>query len=84
MIIAAIPYLVLVMSTAHVYSVNILYVPHPKMKIMPPLCLEWADKEAYMPRPDGGTVEIDWQLLSPVTLLQRTCAESCNINELSN
>ena len=40
----------------------------PKMKIMLPLCLEWPDKEVYMPRPDGGAVEIDWQLLSPVTM----------------
>ena len=55
------------MSTAHVYSVNILYMAHPKIKVMPPLCLVLPDKEAYMPRPDGGTVEIDWQLLSPVT-----------------
>ena len=69
MIIASIPYLVLVMSTVHVYSVNILYVPCPKMKIMLPLCLEWPGKEAYMPKPDGGAVKIDWQLLSPVTPL---------------
>ena len=67
MIIAGIPYLVLVMSTAHVYSANILYMDHPEMKIVPPLCLELPGKEAHMPWPDGGTVEIDWQLLSPVT-----------------
>ena len=42
---------------------------HPKMKIVPPLCLELPGTEAYMPRPEGGAVEIDWQLLSPVTPL---------------
>ena len=58
--------MVLVMSTAYVYSANILSWPCPKMKIVPPLCLELPGKEAYMPRPDGSAVEIDWQLLSPV------------------
>ena len=56
------------MSTVHVYSLNILCVDCPKMEIMPSLCLELPGKEAYMPRPEGGTVEIDWQLLSPVTM----------------
>ena len=37
------------------------------MKTVPPLCLELPGKEVHMPRPDGGAVEIDWQLLSPVT-----------------
>ena len=37
------------------------------MKIVNPLCLELPGKETYMSRPEGGAVEIDWQLLSPVT-----------------
>ena len=60
MIIAEMPYLVIVMCTAHVYSVNILYVPCPKMTNMPPLYLKLLGKEAYMPRPAGGIVEIDY------------------------
>ena len=31
------------------------------MKIKPPLCLELPGKEAYMTKPAGGAVEIDWQ-----------------------
>ena len=58
------------MSTSHVYSANILSRPHPKIKIVPPLCLVLPGKEAYMPSPEGGAVEIDWQLLSPVTTSQ--------------
>ena len=61
------------MSTAHVYSANILSGPCPKMKIVPPLYLELPGKEAYMPRPEGGAVEIHWQLLSPVTAPPDIC-----------
>ena len=74
MIIAGIPYLVLVMCSAHVCTVNFLYIEHPEMEIVPHLCLELPVKEAYLPRPEGGTVEIDWQLLSPVTAC-RYCQE---------
>ena len=48
----------------------LLYVDHPKMKILPHLCLELPVQEAYLPRPECAAMEIDWQLLSPVTLLQ--------------
>ena len=64
---AAIPHMVLVMCTAHVYSANILPGPCPKVEIVPHVCLELPGKEAYMPRSARGVVEIDWQLLSPVT-----------------
>ena len=67
MIKAVNPYVVLVISTAHVYSANILSGPCPKMKKIPHLCLDLIGKEAYLPRTAGGTVEIDWQLLSAVT-----------------
>ena len=44
-----------------------LYVGHSHETILPCLCLELPVKEAYLPRPEWGAVEIDWQLLSPVT-----------------
>ena len=69
MIIIEISYLVLVMCSVHVYSVNFLYMEHPEMEIVRHLCLELPVKEAYLPRPAGGAVEIDWQLLSPVTMV---------------
>ena len=37
------------------------------MKILPHLCLELPVQEAYLPRPECTAVEIDWQLLIPVT-----------------
>ena len=76
------PYLVLVMCTEHVYSVNFLCVDHPKMKIVPSLCLELPGKEACMPRPEGGTFEIDWQLLSPVTPVTTTVKIVLDISRL--
>ena len=66
MITAIIPYMVLVMCTAHVYSSNILSGTHPKMIKMSHLCLDLMGKEACMARPAGGAVELDWLLLSPV------------------
>ena len=39
----------------------------PQLIKMSYLCLHWMGKEACMARPAGGAVEIDWQLLSPVT-----------------
>ena len=57
----------LLISTEHVYSVNVLSLAHPKMKILPHLCLELPVQKVYLPRPECAAVEIDWQLLSPVT-----------------
>ena len=45
----------------------LLYVGHSEMKMVPHLCLKLPVKEAYLPRPECGAVEIDWQLFSPVT-----------------
>ena len=67
MIIAGIPYLVLVICSACVCTVNFLYVEHTEIEIVPLLCLELPVKEAYLSRPEGGEVEIGCQLLSPVT-----------------
>ena len=38
------------------------------MKILPYLCLELPVQEVYLPRPECAAVEIDWQLLSPVSM----------------
>ena len=50
-----------------VRSVNLLYVGHSEIKIVPYLCLMMPVKKAYLPGPEFGAVETDWQLLSPVT-----------------
>ena len=39
----------------------------PKKIKMPHLCLDLMGKEACMPRPECAAVEIDWQLLIPIT-----------------
>ena len=61
MIKAVIPYMVLVMWTAHVYSANILSRPHLKMKkkasSVPKLI---NGKVACPPRPERGAVEKRW------------------------
>ena len=57
----------LLISAEHVHSANILSVTCPKKIKMPHLCLDLMGKEACMLRPECAAVEIDWQLLSPVT-----------------
>ena len=52
---------------AQVHLSNILSVTCPQLIKMPHLCLHLMGKEACMARPAGGAVQIDWQLLSPVT-----------------
>ena len=59
----------LLIATKYVYSVNFFSVAHPKMKILPHFCLELPVQEAFLPGPECVAVEIDWQLLSPVTAL---------------
>ena len=40
----------------------------PTIEKMPPLSLDSGlGKETYLPRPAGGAVEKNWQLVSPVT-----------------
>ena len=61
------PLSMLHISTAQIHSANILSVTCPKKIKMPHLCLDLMGKEACMPRPECAAVEIDWQLLIPVT-----------------
>ena len=47
----------LLQCSVQVHSLNFLYVTHPQLKKMPHLSLDSLGKEAYLPRPAGGTVE---------------------------
>ena len=53
--------------SAQVHSLNLLYGTCPLLHKMPPLSLDSLHKEAYFPRPAGGAVEKNWQLVSPAT-----------------
>ena len=45
----------------------LLYVGHSFLTILLHLCLDFPVQEAYLPRPECGAVDLDGQLLSPVT-----------------
>ena len=45
-----------------------LYMGHSILSILPHLCLNFPVKEAYLPRPNWGEVDLDWQLSSPVVI----------------
>ena len=51
--------------SAQVHSLNLLY--GTLLLKMPPLSLASLQKVAYLPRPAGGAVEKERQLVSPVT-----------------
>ena len=62
----------LLQCIAEVHSLNFLYVTYPQLKKIPHLSLDSLGKEAYLPRPAGGAVEKNWQLVSPVTTSSQT------------
>ena len=54
--------------SAHVYSLNFLYVTRPLLLKMSLLSLDSLQKVGYLARPAGGAVENNRQLVSPVTV----------------
>ena len=65
--------------SVQVHSLNLLYGTHPLLLKMPPLSLDSLQKVGHFPRPAGGAVEKNRQLVSPVTVGLPGIAEKENL-----